>query len=222
MQAFLIAFSAAAIAEIGDRTQFLSLVLSAKFRKPWSVIAGLFLATLINHTLAGVLGTWVGHLFSLEALNAAVGISMLVMAAWILMPDELEGGNTTPNHGAFITTLFAIFVTEFGDKTQIVTVALAAGYSNLLAVVAGTTAGMIAVDIPVVFLGNTFASRLPRKPIKYFAFGLFAILGMFFITKAISHSAGLTSRPWLLQSFQASPGTAADATNGRIAAHQPN
>lgn len=186
MEVFLIAFLTAAIAEMGDRTQLLSLMLSARFRKPWSIIAGLFVATFANHVLAGVVGIWMARFLSPTVLNAAVGISMLAMAAWTLIPESLDDGAKAPGRSAFITTLVAIFVTEFGDKTQIVTVVLAAGYSNLFAVVAGTTAGMLAADIPVIFLGNAFASRFRRKSIRYVAFCLFTIFGIFFITKAVA------------------------------------
>lgn len=191
MEAFLIAFSTIAIAEMGDRTQLLSLVLSAKFRKPWPIIAGIFVATLANHALAGVMGVWFGHYLSPPVLNAAVGVSMVAMAAWTLIPDKLDGETRTASRGAFVATLLAFFVAEIGDKTQIATVALAAGYSNLFAIVAGTTAGMLAANIPVVFLGNAFASRLPMKAIHYFASGLFAILGIFFISKAVGYWTGL-------------------------------
>ena len=196
MAMFLIALCTAAVAEMGGRTQLLLLVLSARFRKPWSMLAGAFIATLANHSLAGVFGLWLGRYLSLTALNATVGISILGMAAWTLIPEEFDGETKTASRGAFITTLFAIFVTEFGDKTQIATVALAAGYSNLFAIVAGTTAGMLAADITVVFLGNAFASRLPLKTIHHAAFGLFAILGIFFIMKATAHWMGIT--PWAL------------------------
>ncbi len=185
MEAFLVAFSTIAIAEMGDRTQLLSLVLSAKFRKPWPIVAGIFLATLANHALAGVIGIWFGRYLSQDVLNAAVGVSMLAMAAWTLIPDKQTRGR-----GAFVATLIAFFVAEIGDKTQIATVALAAGYSNLSAIVVGTTAGMLAANIPVVFLGSTFAARLPMKAIHYVASGLFAVLGLFFIAKAVAHWTG--------------------------------
>lgn len=191
MEAFLIAFSTIAIAEMGDRTQLLSLVLSAKYRRPWPIIAGIFLATLANHALAGVIGVWFGRYLSPTVLNVTVGVSMLAMAGWTLIPDKLDGETKTASRGAFVATLLAFFVAEIGDKTQIATVALAAGYSNLFAIVAGTTAGMLAANIPIVFFGNAFASRLPMKTIHYVASGLFAILGIFFIAKAVAHWMGI-------------------------------
>jgi putative Ca2+/H+ antiporter (TMEM165/GDT1 family) len=187
MDVFLIAFSTIAIAEMGDRTQLMSLFLSAHFRKPWPVTAGIFLATLANHALAGLVGIWVGRYLTPAILDAAVGTSMLAMAGWTLIPDKLDGDTRIASRGAFITTLFAFFVAEIGDKTQIATLALAAGYSNLPAIVAGTTLGMMAANVPVVFLGTVFAKRLPMKHIHYVASGLFAILGLYFIARAAMH-----------------------------------
>ncbi len=187
MDVFLIAFSTIAIAEMGDRTQLLSLFLSAHFRKPWPITAGIFLATLANHALAGLVGVWFGRYLTPPVLDAAVGISMLAMAGWTLVPDKLDGDTEIASRGAFVTTLFAFFVAEIGDKTQIATLALAAGYSNLPAIVAGTTAGMLAANVPVVFLGSAFAKRLPMKQIHFIASGLFALLGLYFIAKAAAH-----------------------------------
>ena len=187
MNVFLIAFSTIAIAEMGDRTQLLSLVLSAQFRKPWPIVAGIFLATLANHALAGLIGVWLGRYLTPSVLNAAVGISMLAMAGWTLIPDKLDADTKPSSRGAFLATLIAFFIAEIGDKTQIATMALAAGYSNLLAIVAGTTAGMLAANIPVVFLGNAFAARLPMKTIHYAASALFGILGLHFLGLAVMH-----------------------------------
>jgi len=184
MNVFLIAFSTIAIAEMGDRTQLLSLVLSAKFRRPWPIITGIFLATLANHALAGLIGVWLGHYLAPVMLDTAVGISMIAMAAWTLIPDKLDGETKITGRGAFLATLTAFFIAEIGDKTQIATLALAAGYSNLPAIVAGTTAGMLAANIPVVLLGLAFAHRLPMKLIHDAASLLFAVLGAYFIARA--------------------------------------
>jgi Ca2+/H+ antiporter, TMEM165/GDT1 family len=190
MNVFLIAFSTIAIAEMGDRTQLLSLVLSAKFRRPWPIIAGIFLATLANHALAGLLGVWLGRYLTPVLLDGAVGVSMVAMAAWSLIPDKLDADTKVAGSGAFLTTLIAFFVAEIGDKTQIATLALAAGYSNLFAVVGGTTAGMLAANIPVVLLGSAFAARLPMKTIHYAASVLFAVLGAYFIGRAVLQWSG--------------------------------
>jgi Ca2+/H+ antiporter, TMEM165/GDT1 family len=189
---FLIAFSTIAIAEMGDRTQLLSLFLSANFRKPWPITAGIFLATLANHALAGLVGVWLGRFLTPPMLDATVGVSMLAMAAWTLIPDKLDGDTEMASRGAFLTTLFAFFVAEIGDKTQIATLALAAGYSNLPAIVAGTTAGMLAANVPVVFLGTAFARRLPMKKIHYVASLLFALLGLYFIVLAAAQWTHVT------------------------------
>jgi Ca2+/H+ antiporter, TMEM165/GDT1 family len=190
MAAFLVAFSTIAIAEMGDRTQLLSLVLAAKFRKPWPIIAAIFCATLANHALAGAIGIWFGRFLPPPVLNATVGVSMIAMAGWTLIPDKLDSAETVSGRGAFVATLIAFFIAEIGDKTQIATLALAAGYSNLIAIVAGTTCGMMAANIPVVLLGTKFARRLPLKAIHYVASALFALLGLYFLFGAVAHWAG--------------------------------
>jgi putative Ca2+/H+ antiporter (TMEM165/GDT1 family) len=137
--------------------------LAAHYRKPWPILAGVLLATLANHALAGIIGVWFGEFLSPALLDSVVGVSMIVMALWVLKPDSLDGANPANRRGAFVATVIAFFIAEIGDKTQIATVALAAGYSNLAAVVAGTTCGMLLANAPVVFLGKAFAARLPLK-----------------------------------------------------------
>ncbi len=185
MEAFLVSLSTVAIAEIGDRTQLLSLVLATQYRKPWPIIAGILLATLANHALAGFIGVWFGKYLLPAIVDAVVGASMLGMALWTLIPDTLDAATRTSGRGAFLATLIAFFVAEIGDKTQIATVALAAGYSNLLAVVAGTTTGMMIANIPVVFAGHAFAGRLPMRVIHLVAASLFAILGAVFVVRGV-------------------------------------
>lgn len=187
MEVFLIALSTIAIAEMGDRTQLLSLVLAAQFRKPWQIIAGIFLATLVNHAVAGFIGVWIGKHLSAPVLDGVVGVSMLVMAAWTLKPDKLDGETTRSGSSAFLVTLVAFFIAEIGDKTQIATMALAAGYSNLPAVIAGTTCGMLLANVPVVFAGAAFAERLPMRAIHIAASAIFAALGIVFIVRAFAH-----------------------------------
>lgn len=190
MEAFLISLSTVAIAEMGDRTQLLSLVLAAQYRRPLPIIVAIFFATLANHAAAGLIGVWFARFLTPTVLDGVVGASMLVMALWTLKPDKLDDGGRVTGANAFFATLIAFFVAEIGDKTQIATVALAAGYSNLVAVVSGTTLGMLAANIPVVILGNTFAARLPMKAIHYVASGLFVILGVVFIGRAVAHRLG--------------------------------
>jgi putative Ca2+/H+ antiporter (TMEM165/GDT1 family) len=187
MQALLISLSTVFVAEMGDRTQLLSLVLAAQYRRPWPIIAGIFVATLANHAAAGFIGVWFSGFLTPAVLDAVVGVSMLVMAAWTLFPDTLDKETGTFGRGAFFATAIAFFIAEIGDKTQIATVALAAGYRNLPAVVAGTTIGMMAANIPVVFLGNAFAAKLPMKAIHFVASALFAVLGLYFIAMAALH-----------------------------------
>lgn len=184
MEPFLVSTSTVAIAEMGDRTQLLALILAARFRRPWPILAGILCSTLTNHAVAGLIGVHVGRLLTPVLLDGVVGASMIGMAIWSLKPDTLEEESATMRgKNAFLTTCFAFFVAEIGDKTQIATVALAAAYSNLAAVVAGTTCGMLLANAPVVFLGKAFAGRLPLKGIRYAASGLFLILGAVFLVR---------------------------------------
>lgn len=186
MEAFLVSITTIAVAEIGDRTQLLSLLLAARYRRPWPIIAGILCATLANHAAAGAVGVWFGSMLKPRTLEIVVGISMIAMAIWTLKPDKLdENAGAGSAMGAFLATVTSFFVAEIGDKTQIATLALAAAYPNLSAVVAGTTAGMMIANVPVVFLGKAFASRLPLKAIHYSAAILFVILGLLFLVRAL-------------------------------------
>jgi Ca2+/H+ antiporter, TMEM165/GDT1 family len=186
MEAFLVSLSTVAIAEMGDRTQLLALVLAAHYRKPWPILAGILCATLANHAVAGFVGARLGHYLTPSRLDLIVGISMILMALWTLKPDKLDETDAEPRRGsAFAATLIAFFVAEIGDKTQIATMALAAAYSSLVAVVAGTTLGMMAANAPVVFLGNAFSKRLPLKAIHIGASLLFLGLGALFIWRGV-------------------------------------
>jgi Ca2+/H+ antiporter, TMEM165/GDT1 family len=189
MESLLVSVSTVAIAEVGDRTQLLSLMLAAHYRRPWPILAGVLCATLANHAVAGVIGARLGRFLTPTLLDAVVGMSMIGMALWALKPDTLEEGPARVGRtNAFLATCVAFFIAEIGDKTQIATVALAAAYSNLLAVVAGTTTGMLLANAPVVFLGKAFSERLPLKTIHYLASALFLILGAVFIFRAIHHA----------------------------------
>jgi len=185
MQAFLVSITSIAIAEIGDRTQLLSLALAAHYRRPWPIIGGIFLATIANHAIAGFLGAWFGKLFTAPVLDALVGVSMVAMAAWVLRADTLKAGVDTSNRSAFLATTAAFFIAEIGDKTQIATLALAAAYPSLVAVVAGTTAGMLIANVPAVFLGDALSGKLPIREMNYVAAVIFGLLGLFFIARAI-------------------------------------
>jgi Ca2+/H+ antiporter, TMEM165/GDT1 family len=185
MESFLVSLSGVAIAEIGDRTQLLSLMLAAHYRRPWPILAGVLCATLANHAIAGIVGVRLGRFLTPTILDAVVGISMIGMALWTLKPDSLDESQTAVRRtSAFVATLICFFIAEIGDKTQIATVALAAAYSNLVAVVAGTTVGMMLANAPVVFLGKAFSDRLPIKTIHYVASALFLVLGAVFLFRA--------------------------------------
>ena len=186
MQAFLISLSTVAVAEMGDRTQLLSLMLAARFRQPWPILAGVLCATIANHAIAAFIGQRLGSLLTPRILDAAVGVSMIAMALWSLKPDRLDEQTAgVTRRGAFLATLITFFIAEIGDKTQIATVALAAAYSSLPAVVAGTTTGMLLANAPVVFFGQAFSARLPLKAIRYVATTLFVVLGVYFLLRAL-------------------------------------
>lgn len=188
MEAFLISLSTVAIAEMGDRTQLLALVLAAHYRKPWPILAGVLCATLANHILAGLIGAHLAIYLTPRLLDVVVGTSMIGMGLWTLKPDTLDAQSVSPHRSsAFIATCIAFFIAEIGDKTQIATMALAAAYAPLTFVVAGTTLGMAIANAPVIFLGNAFSSRLPLKAIHVAASILFLGLGVLFLWRAIGH-----------------------------------
>ncbi len=179
MDAFLISTGVVALAEIGDKTQLLAFILAARFRKPVPIILGILLATLLNHGLAGALGAWITTQLAPEALRYGLGISFLAMAAWILVPDKIDEAEARLSRfGIFATTLITFFLAEIGDKTQIATIMLAAQYPSLLAVVMGTTAGMMLANVPAVLLGDRIANALPTRWIHGVAAIIFALLGV--------------------------------------------
>ncbi len=179
IEAFLVSTGLVALAEMGDKTQLLSLVLAARFRRPYPIIAAILIATLVNHALAGLLGasinTWIGE----TLMRWILGISFLAMAAWTLIPDKLDEEEAKPaRFGVFGTTLIAFFIAEMGDKTQVATVALAAQYASLVAVVAGTTLGMLLANAPVVLFGERITRAVPMKTVHAIAAAIFALLGV--------------------------------------------
>ncbi|MES2785519.1 MAG: TMEM165/GDT1 family protein [Pseudomonadota bacterium] len=178
MEAFLISTGIVAIAEIGDKTQLLSFLLAAKFRKPWPIVLGIFVATIVNHALAGALGALVASWVEPTTLRWILGVSFLAMAVWALVPDKLDDKPTLAAFGVFGTTLVAFFLAEMGDKTQVATVALAARYDALAPVVIGTTLGMMIANVPAVFLGQRAATWLPLKIVRGVAAAIFAAVGI--------------------------------------------
>src|ERR1035437_262132 len=162
MEAFLVSTGIVALAEIGDKTQLLAFILAAKYRKPLPIILGILAATLVNHSFAGVVGSWITILLGPETLRWVLGVSFVAMAAWTLIPDKFDEKDAKlARFGAFGTTLITFFLAEMGDKTQIATVALAAQFHTVVPVVAGTTLGMMIADVPAVLLGDRIAGRVP-------------------------------------------------------------
>lgn len=159
-----------ALAEIGDKTQLLALLLAARYRKPIPIVLGILIATLANHLLAAAVGYQVAQLFSQSTLLWILSACFLAVAAWTLVPDKLDDeGNIAVKYGPFMATLIAFFIAEMGDKTQVATVMLAAQFEYFWMVVAGTTIGMLLANVPVVLAGNFAAERLPLKLIRTIA-----------------------------------------------------
>jgi len=178
MQAFLISTGVVALGEMGDKTQLLALLLAARFKRPGPILAGILVATLANHAAAGWLGAGIATWLGPQVLRWVIGLSFLAMAGWMLVPDKIdETPSAAGRFGVFGTTLLAFFLAEMGDKTQIATVALAARYSDLAAVVAGTTLGMMIANVPAVLLGDKVAQKVPMRLVHGVAALIFAVLG---------------------------------------------
>lgn len=179
MEAFLVSTGIVAIAEIGDKTQLLALVLAARYRRPVPIILGILVATLLNHSLAGALGAWIRAALEPDTLRWMLALSFFAMAGWALRADEPgEHARLGERYGVFAVTLVAFFLVEIGDKTQIATVALAARFDALAAVVLGTTAGMLLANVPVVVLARRAAAAIPFRLIRALAALLFAATGV--------------------------------------------
>ena len=180
MEAFFVSTAIVALAEMGDKTQLLALVLAARFRKPWPIVLGILVATLANHGLAGALGAWVTTVVGPQVLRWILGVSFIAMAVWMMIPDKLDEGDAdgAPRWGVFGTTLVAFFLAEMGDKTQIATVMLAAQYNAYLWVVAGTTLGMMLANAPVVWLGDRITRLVPIRVVHGVSAVIFLVLGL--------------------------------------------
>ena len=179
MDAFLVSTAIVALAEIGDKTQLLAFILAAKFRRPWPIVLGILVATLANHAFAAAVGTWLTTLMGPQTLRWVLGLSFIAMAVWTLIPDKLDEDDAKlPRFGVFGATLIAFFLAEMGDKTQVATVALAAQYQMLVAVVAGTTLGMMIANVPAVLLGEVAARKLPMRLVHGIAAAIFLGLGI--------------------------------------------
>ena len=180
MESFWVSTGVVALAEMGDKTQLLAFLLAARFKRPVPIIAGIFLATIVNHGLAGALGVWITTTLSPQIMRWVLGISFLAMAAWTLIPDKIENekSSMTTRFGVFGATLVTFFLAEMGDKTQVATVAMAAHYQDAWKVVAGTTLGMMIADVPAVFLGDKLSAKLSLKWLHAAAALVFAALGV--------------------------------------------
>ena len=180
MEAFLVSTGIVALAEMGDKTQLLALILAVRFRKPVPIVLGIFVATIVNHGLAGALGAWLTQVIGPDILRWVLGASFIAMAVWMLIPDTIgdEEQEQEPRWGVFGTTVVAFFLAEMGDKTQIATVMLAARFDAYYGVVAGTTLGMMVANVPVVYLGERMTRLVPMRVVHIVSALVFAVLGV--------------------------------------------
>jgi putative Ca2+/H+ antiporter (TMEM165/GDT1 family) len=179
VEALFVSIGLVTLAEIGDKTQLLSLLLAARYRRPVPIILGILVATAVNHALAAALGSWITGAVGPQALRWVLGLSFIGMAAWMMVPDRLEAmAGGVERFGVLGTTLVAFFLAEMGDKTQVATVALAAKYSSYAAVVSGTTAGMMIANVPAVLLGERVARFVPVRLVHLIAAAIFAAMGI--------------------------------------------
>lgn len=181
MEAFFFSTLVVALAEMGDKTQLLALVLAARFRRPWPIVWGILLATVLNHALAGAVGAWVVQWLGPDAMRWVLGLSFIAMAVWMLVPDKLDdedGVREHPGWGVLMTTTVAFFLAEMGDKTQVATVMLAAQYQAFFWVVAGTTLGMLLANAPVVWWGDQLVRKLPIRWVHGISALIFLVLGV--------------------------------------------
>lgn len=180
MEALLVSTGVVALAEIGDKTQLLALLLATRYRAPIPIVLGILAATLLNHALAGLVGAWLVQVIGPDAMRWILGISFIAMAVWALIPDSAPDEDKVPRrYGVFLATTLAFFLVEMGDKTQIATVALAAQFETLVPVVIGTTIGMLIANVPVVFAGDALVKRVPLKTMRIIAALTFVSLGVY-------------------------------------------
>lgn len=187
MEAFLTSTAVVALAEIGDKTQLLAIVLAARFKQPLAIITGIFAATIANHFLAALIGTQAASLLDGPGFRLIIAASFIAMAAWTLIPDKLDDDPQPKpaRFGAFVATTIAFFLVEMGDKTQIATVALGARFHDVIAVTMGTTLGMMLANVPAVFLGNELLKRVPLKIVRWVAAGLFLAIGFWLLAQTV-------------------------------------
>jgi Ca2+/H+ antiporter, TMEM165/GDT1 family len=181
MDAILHSFALVFVSEMGDKTQLLALILASRFRKPWTILAGILVATLLNHSLASWAGGWLSTSVSAEHLAWALALIFFAFAGWILIPDKDQDLKVEPKFGAFLTTVVSFFLAEMGDKTQLATLALGARFNSPLYVTLGTTSGMMVADALAIFLGERLTQKISMKWIRYFAAGLFFAFGVYIL-----------------------------------------
>ena len=186
LESFAVSTGIVALAEIGDKTQLLALVLAARFRRPWPIIWGIVVATLANHFAAGAVGNWVAGFFSATTLSWVLAACFAAVAVWTLIPDKLDDDEASAlnKYGPFLTTLIAFFLAEMGDKTQVATIALGAQYHSVALVTAGTTLGMMIANVPAIFLGHELLKRVNLDTIRKVAAGLFLVIGLWVLAQA--------------------------------------
>lgn len=186
-EALLTSTALVALAEIGDKTMLLAIVLAARFRRPLPIIAGIFFATILNHALAAWAGSLVAGFFEGQTFRVLVAASFIVMGLWTLVPDKLDEGEAPAvnTRGAFLTTLVTFFLVEIGDKTQIATIALGARYHDVLAVAVGTTLGMMIANVPAVLLGEALVQRISLGAVRIAAAALFIAAGGWMLAQAL-------------------------------------
>lgn len=188
MEAILTSTAVVALAEIGDKTQLLAILLATRFNRPVPIILGILVATMANHALAALLGSQAAAFLDSEIFRYAIAASFIAMAAWTLVPDKLDDEEAPkPRFGAFMTTLVAFFLVEMGDKTQVATIALGAQYHSVLAVTTGTTLGMMIANVPAIFLGHELLKRVNLRTVRMVAAALFLVIGLW----VLAQTAGL-------------------------------
>jgi len=187
MEALLTSIAVVALAEIGDKTQLLAIVLATRFRRPWPIVGGILVATLANHFLAALVGEQVAGLLDGTWFRYAVALSFIAMAAWTLVPDKLDDDeDSKPSRfGPFLATAIAFFLVEMGDKTQVATIALGARFHDALHVTAGTTIGMMLANVPAVFFGDALVRKVPLGVVRTVAAGLFLVIGLWLLAQTI-------------------------------------
>ena len=188
MEALFTSTAVVALAEIGDKTQLLAILLATRFRRPLPIILGILVATLANHALAALLGAQAAAFLDSDIFRYVIGASFVAMAAWTLIPDKFEDDDAPKSHaGAFVTTLVAFFLVEMGDKTQVATIALGARFHDVFTVTAGTTLGMMIANVPAIFLGHELLKRVDLNKVRMIAAALFLVIGLW----VLAQTAGL-------------------------------